>query len=202
MKPIQLNKHQIEALHYGATMLWMPIDEKYKLNGNGTATFRDEFDSLRWLEIHELSPLQIGQEYYVQEEVKTLHNTCFRNNQEMLDILFYLGYIPYSEDTESADWIVVQDKTLLFGGNSVNRKYRETKVTDGQIVYKSRSKFKPTNIQVKRSQDITHDEIYTIYPEAHEDGYDNFMHGFNEKYLDGKYEENPYGFLITIERIK
>jgi hypothetical protein len=56
------------------------------------------------------------------------------------------------------------------------------------------------DIRIVRLQDISHNkgEIYNIYPEAHVDGYDNFMRGFNIKYCDNRYEENDYVILIEV----
>ncbi len=168
MKSIQLNKHQIEAVNNDATMLWVAITREMKIyarmkdydeNGLDATVELDDiltgkvepYDETQDL-IKYSCPLQIDQEYYVQE---------------------YLDFkSPYSQFPKS-----VKDCSI---------------------------KFKVTDIQVKRIQDISHNngEIYSIYPNAHNDGYDNFMHGFNEKFLDGKYEDNPSGFLVTIERLE
>lgn len=74
-----------------------------------------------------------------------------------------------------------------------------SEIRNDNIIY-----FKIIDIQNRKAQEISHNngEIYSIYPNAHEDGYANFMHGFDEKFLGGKYEENLEFSLLRIERLE
>lgn len=70
-----------------------------------------------------------------------LNNTCFRNNNpEILDYLFYNGYTPYSERTEKSDWLVIQEKVVMMGGNDVKSKYRQIQFVDGEFQYVNKTK--------------------------------------------------------------
>lgn len=156
MKPFKPNKQQTEALNQGATMLFIPI----KLVDYIFMDFRKEgarFQKylggcIATTEFIEL-PLQIGQEYYVQEE----------------------SYIDREIALKHAK-----------GGLNQTMSYVEmVNALFDQI--KNQIKFKVTDIQVERVQDLV-----AIYGEL-----DDYVNSLTSK----EYEDNSHGFLVEIKRL-
>ena len=64
MKPFQPTPEQLEAIKSGATKLWIPLD----LVSSIKAKTNEDFNAAQTLIINAMSPLQPGEQYFVQEE--------------------------------------------------------------------------------------------------------------------------------------
>lgn len=183
MNSIALNSAQVKALVNNTEMLWIPIREK-TLN-------REHYEDYILTD----SPLQTGQEYYVQEEYPCEYKAVGDD---------------YSVMFESQTVGEVTNK-----GSSLNREVGDR---IGGINCKdikawepvNKSAFKVTDIQVKRVQELKTEDKINIASESNfnEDelleSYVNhsFNMLYNKQYPNQPYEDNPYGFLITIESLK
>ena len=166
MKPTQLNKEQINALLNGASMLVMSIPEN----------LQELKPTIRQIKsfISMFSPLQMGEEYFVQEEFMY---------SEVVNIIRYR----IDADNNLRDDLTYEE---LMDYKTIN-----WKDASQMQEHQSRLKFKCIEIEVKRVQDINVNNIPYIQTKMW--AFDKWLEkqGIN-------YKENPYIFLAKVEVIK
>lgn len=198
-----LNKYQIKALENGTTMLWIPIDKEYiryrvkELSEPVEPYIEFEYS------IKDKSPLQIGQEYYVQEEFRTIKKVARKYSRVIWAI--------------KNTWGNTHKSTTIYKNNSLGTKPKIWQDASEMQEHQSRFKFRVTNIQVKQLYCLEYkhllglgvDDTPCIVGQNQEEEhqwkkdacFQNFYKIWSESYPELPWETNPYGFLVTIERI-
>lgn len=195
MKPIQPNKEQIEALKNGATTLWIPIDKEIYSIHNGLIEFQggDGASDVETIKeyIEGYCPLQIGQEYYVQEEFCEGLEDGYDHSSPVV--------IYYKNDNQELEWVDSDWEPC-------SPPWRDT---NEMQPHQSRFKFIPIDTHIKRCQSIC-SLYYTSLTGSMLLGHNDpdfdfnlwFEHWHNKQYPNQPYENNPFGFLMKIERIQ
>ena len=183
VKGIQLHEKQIEAINNGATAFIMKVDNVP--------------DTHEFLEINKFKHLTHD------------NYTAYFNKKELDFGQSFNRYLILKDlPLQVGQKFFIQEECFYMDGevyynNNYTKIGQEQHTLDYDMfncqLAESRIKGIPTSIEVKRVQDITHDEVYSLYPNAHDGKYPNFMHNFNE-FIGGIYESNPYVFIVTFEK--
>jgi len=173
MKSFQLNPQQLEVITNGATKFWVPCDiggieemEDYYVNQHLEYHLNGDL-------VKELSPLQPGESYFVQED-------CAINDD---------GFIMYQCDCSEP----------ILNISTYTEHTPANQMTEAQSKYK----FTVTDVEVKQVQDIYEEDggwlLFSIMPNVSITN--DFQEWHDSQYPDQPYSSNPTGFLVTIERI-
>ena len=201
MKGLPLHPLQIEALLNGATALVFMIDENmdYPI---GLAKDQNRLNEL----IKQISPLQVGEEFYVQEELKDciyeyyilVTNLWQKTNEETYKKAT-LPCVRINMEYFEESWELLHTQGIPVADIIEEINYEQ-----------SRLKRVTVSVEVKRVQDIKWKEIGNIMRavcncEDNEEnicyfGHDgHFKHYINQVYGQGTYESNPYVFYVEVK---
>lgn len=192
MKGIEFNKHQLEAYKNGATMFLVPILREDIIYSR-MCNYEDKGNTALITE-KQMQKFLSKEEPFTKEESEKIAKEGSEN------------LVKYAASLQKGDEFFIQydrEREVSRGYSSFGIELKSKVKYPANQMTEKESEFKDVvlDVEVKRVRDITHDEIYNIYPDAHTDGYQNFMHGFNDKFCEGKYTNNPYVLLYTIKGV-
>ena len=188
MQPFKSNKQQLDALEADATKLWIPIPDLVHIPTVGEMLGRPLSNRFIGNLITTYSPLQPGEQYFVQEEFKEMPPTRSITNRYGRQEVAYLYKSTYTFNGSHIDW----------------------QPTDQMTEQQSRFKFTVTNVEIKQVQDISVADYIGLGFTDGGTGGSIYFNGTAQESLDEwhdsqypntPYSSNPHGFLVSIERI-